>query len=279
MIPTFLICGAQKSGTTSLYKTLGQHPKICLASNKEIHFFDREKNFRKGKKWYKEFFSHCNQSLHVHICEATPHYYRNEKAAKRIAHFADVKIIFILRDPVDRAYSNYWHNKQRGSEIRKFSDAIKSEDGIKKYIKKGLYYKHIKAYYRYFEKEKVKIVTFEDFVERKGVLKEIFEFLELEYVDVEIATGNKTRAPSSYLSTLLRYYYKKVSPWVPKYLQTTTKGIRRAVKMYTESEGYKKIDKKVRREIEPWFLEDIKKIHKNIDVDISSWKTYKRNLA
>lgn len=106
MLPNFLIVGAARAGTTSLYYYLKQHPDVFMSPKKEIDFFDVDKNFEKGLDWYERYFEgYTGQKA---IGEASPLYMYLEKVPKRIAKvIPDVKLIFILRNPVDRAYSHY----------------------------------------------------------------------------------------------------------------------------------------------------------------------------
>ncbi|HWC31681.1 MAG TPA: sulfotransferase [Actinomycetota bacterium] len=122
-LPTFLVVGAQKSGTTSLVHYLGAHPDV-FALPDEVHFFDR--NFERGTDWYREHFRAAGRERHVG--ESTPEYMYAQEAPRRIADtLGDVRLLAILRDPVDRAYSAYWHNRTRGHEQLAFEEALDAE--------------------------------------------------------------------------------------------------------------------------------------------------------
>ena len=122
-LPTFLVIGAQKSGTTSLVHYLGAHPDV-FALPDEVHFFDR--NFERGIDWYRERFGAATRERHVG--ESTPEYMYARDVPRRIAEtLADVRLLAILRNPVDRAYSAYWHNRTRGHEELPFEEALDAE--------------------------------------------------------------------------------------------------------------------------------------------------------
>ena len=114
--PDFIIIGAQKSGTTSMYAYLEQHPDIIGSLNKEIHFFDggtnpKVDNFKKGINWYKAHFPLCENVENKKIFEASPLYIFSPLVPKRIANYIPkVKVIALLRNPSDRAISHYFHN-------------------------------------------------------------------------------------------------------------------------------------------------------------------------
>ncbi len=125
----FLIAGAQKSGTTALHRFLSEHPRICMASRKEVHFFDKNKNFKISSPDYDTYHKNFpNPSDDQIVGEATPRYICWPSAPQRIKEYnPDMKLIFILRDPVERAYSQFIMEKKRGKEPFPFFVAIRLE--------------------------------------------------------------------------------------------------------------------------------------------------------
>src|SRR3982750_3475417 len=123
----FVIGGTQKGGTSALDSFLRQHPQICLPNDlKEVHFFDREEMFRTDKPDYDKYHAHfrpCPQ--HLAIGEASPIYMYWNAAPPRIrAYNADMKWILMLRNPVDRAYSAWTMERNRGAEQLSFEEAV-----------------------------------------------------------------------------------------------------------------------------------------------------------
>src|SRR5689334_8975756 len=117
LLPDFIIIGAQKGGTTSLYNYLIEHPLIKSARRKEVHYFDR--NFHKGVSWYKAFFPTSLEKYYAENIlkkdfitgEGSPEYlFYPHCAEKAVRVLPQAKIIALLRNPVDRAYSQYRHN-------------------------------------------------------------------------------------------------------------------------------------------------------------------------
>jgi hypothetical protein len=136
MLPSFLIVGAQRGGTTTLHRALMQHPAIMLPArfHKEVHFFD--KNYHKGTSWYRSRFplrisaARASERLGVPVVagESTPYYMFHPDVPRRIATLLpDVKIIVLLRDPVERAYSQHAHEVANGFENEPFERAIELE--------------------------------------------------------------------------------------------------------------------------------------------------------
>lgn len=102
----FLIIGAQKCGTSSLFYYLLQHPELALPEKKEIHFFDAK--HQNGIGWYEDHFSH-KKKADKQTGEATPYYLFHPLVPQRIAiHYPQIKLIVLLRSPIDRAYSHFW---------------------------------------------------------------------------------------------------------------------------------------------------------------------------
>ncbi len=125
-LPNFLIIGAMRSGTTSLTRYLRSHPDVFMAQPKELHFFDF--NFDEGEDWYRDHFADATSERA--IGEATPNYLYIAEAMSRVAEFLpDARLVAILRNPVDRAYSHYWHNRSVGREQLSFEEALEAEAG------------------------------------------------------------------------------------------------------------------------------------------------------
>lgn len=127
-LPDFVVIGAMRCGTTSLHHRLVQHPSIVPALKKEIHFFDLE--FERGARWYRSHFPHQARlaSRGLLTGEASPYYLSHPLAARRAAEvIPDTRLIVVLRNPVDRAYSHYWHSVRLKAEMLSFQDAIEAE--------------------------------------------------------------------------------------------------------------------------------------------------------
>ena len=126
--PDFLIVGAQRGGTTSLYHYLSAHPQISASVIKEIHYFDLY--YGCGENWYKAHFA-PPWWLNVRGAltgEATPYYLYTPAAAARVAALIpDVRLVVLLREPVRRAYSQYHMAVQQGTETYSFSEAVERE--------------------------------------------------------------------------------------------------------------------------------------------------------
>jgi Sulfotransferase domain len=123
-LPDAMIVGAMKSGTSSLHYYLTQHPQVIAPLRKEVHYFDL--NFRRGESWYRANFGREGQAG-VNI-DSSPYYLFHPRVPQRAhALVPDAKLVVLLRDPVRRAYSHYWHQRNKGRESLSFEDAIAAE--------------------------------------------------------------------------------------------------------------------------------------------------------
>lgn len=169
-LPSFVVIGAMKSGTTSLYASLAAHPQIFCAL--EPHFFDD--NFHRGLDWYRSHFEEARPDQV--LGEKTPDYLHRPDAVERMATLIpDARLIAILRNPVDRAYSHYWHMRSGGLERLAFAEAIAAEparlkrsrhDAMHAYMSRGHYLPQLQRVCERYPREQLLVLLFEDLVER-----------------------------------------------------------------------------------------------------------------
>jgi len=133
VLPDFIILGAQKAGTTTVYDNLVKHPAVHPCDIKEVHFFD--KNWHRGPNWYRAHFplkatrgKAIEQSEQWVTGEGSPYYLFHPLVAERIKNLCpQARLVVVLRNPVDRAYSHYQHEKRKGREDLSFEDALAAE--------------------------------------------------------------------------------------------------------------------------------------------------------
>ena len=194
----FLIVGAQKSGTTALAHFLGQHPDICMAEPKECHVFD-DPDYGAGwsrediDRFYEPFFAHCSgERLRG---EATPAYMFYEDIAAELARYRpELKLVVILRDPVERAISHYLMERTRGHERLPLWLALLAEQFLGRnggkprapdraygrycYRKRGLYSGQLRRLYRHFPGDRVLVLRQADLHhDHANTLAHVFDFL------------------------------------------------------------------------------------------------------
>ncbi len=207
VLPDFIIAGAQRCGTTSLYNNLVQHPDVTSALVKEIHFFDV--HFRRGPSWYRSHFpSYLGAYLRrlrgraTVTGEASPYYLFHPHAARRVAATVpNAKIIVMLRNPIDRAYSHYQHERRRGFEPLDFGAAIEAEQARMagelprmldneeydsfayrhhSYLARGMYASQLRAWRALVPAERMLVLRSEDFYrDPRLTMREVATFLGL----------------------------------------------------------------------------------------------------
>ena len=204
-LPDFLVIGAGKGGTTFLYHLLGQHPLVEPAAAKEPHFFDNL--YDEGIEWYRQNFPTPRQKdgRTTITGEATPFMFSPQVPGRVARVVPEARLIALLRNPVDRAYSSYQQMVRRGGTTRTFEEVIEEEkallltspqlDGYRReeylaaaddeaiskgLIDKGLYVDHLSRWSEHFDREQMLVLKSEDFFARpQEILRQVFAFLDL----------------------------------------------------------------------------------------------------
>ncbi|MCW3992275.1 MAG: sulfotransferase domain-containing protein [Candidatus Bathyarchaeota archaeon] len=208
VLPDFIIIGGQRCGTTSLYNNLVRHPCIAPAFRKEAHFFDVY--FDRGISWYRSLFPTSIYRYYAERMrgggfatgEASPYYIFHPHAPKRVFDaLPRVKLIAILRNPVDRSYSHYSARVRRGVETLSFRDAIEREEErlrgeleriledenyyspnhrLFSYLSRGVYVDQLRRWMGLFPREQLLILKSEDFLaDPQAELNRVTDFLDL----------------------------------------------------------------------------------------------------
>ena len=295
ILPNFLIIGAPKAGTTALYHYLSEHPQIYMSPVKEPKFFALEgekADFQGPGDWKHQYITDIetygslfNQvSNEVAIGEASPWYLHMPKAPERIRYYIpEAKLIAILRDPVERAYSQFWMHFSRNLEpIADFAQAMQAESELTRsnwsprwyYKQRGFYYAQLKRYFDLFEREQIKVYLYEDFQTNSlSVLQDIFRFLGVDDTFIpntdqkhNVTLIHKNKALHQFL-TQSNPIKSLLHPLLPSKLRQ-----RFALKLRELN-----LDKKpqllpeVRRQLIEEYREDILKLQELIQKDISHW--------
>src|SRR5215475_5027581 len=179
-LPNLIIIGAMKCGTSSLHYYLGFHPQIVMSQQKELNFFIQERNWSKGIDWYK---SHFTGAATVYG-EASPNYtnypFWTGVPERMASILPDAKLIYLVRDPIERMISQYIHEMAASPEQRTFSEAITDTDN-NHYLSRSLYYVQLEQYLKHFSRSQILVLAQEElYAERRTVMETIFRFLEVD---------------------------------------------------------------------------------------------------
>jgi Sulfotransferase family len=296
-MPNFFVVGAQKAGTTSLYHYLDQHPQVYMSPVKEPHFFEgmyqeyRWPGLRKSPvtdlRDYLALFDGVSDEKA--IGEVSTSYLYSQKAPGLIRRsIPDAKLIAVLRNPADRAYSNYLHLLQLGFEpLANFADALQAEEGRVRdkwgpmwyYRRKGFYHAQIERYFDTFDRDRVMVYLYDDLrAHSLDVLRDIFRFLEVDETfvpdtSIEHNTSGLPRSKTLYLRV------KKLTARYPGLLE---RFLPAGPYRYAKSRFFVKpppFPTEVRRELIDSYREDILKLQELIGRDLSPWLRDKRESS
>jgi hypothetical protein len=179
-LPDAMIIGAMKSGTSSLHYYLTQHPQVIPPLRKEVHYFDL--NYGRGESWYRANFGRAGQ--HGVNIDSSPYYLFHPQVPRRAhALVPHARLVVLLRDPVRRAYSHYWHERDKGREPLSFEDATAAEsDRVSRdherlangeierseahqhfsYLARGRYAEQLERWLRVYPRERLLVLRFEN---------------------------------------------------------------------------------------------------------------------
>lgn len=211
-LPDFIVIGAKRAGTSALFAMLRQHPEIHTGEWKEVHFFDHY--YEKGPDWYRAQFQDGVDGQMVG--EATQTYMFDPKIPARMASVVpNAKLIATLRDPVERAYSEYSYAVARDLEPLSFEEAIESEDErtaegyekflTKSYVRRGLYLEQLERVTEYYPRDKLHVMIFEETAKHPlRAFSEVCSFLGIDSTFVPEGSNRRVNATRQYRSQTLR---------------------------------------------------------------------------
>ncbi len=295
--PDFLVVGTARAGTTSLYSYLLQHPQLFLPVVKEPCFFtfaDEKINYKKGKfsfaitsiKEYAKLYEKALPDQLTGEC-STPYLYLYKKTIanlKKIHNdYSSIKIIIVLRNPVDRAYSQYLWRVRDGREDLTFEEAIEQEAERMKdnysfdyfYLDRGKYYEQVKAYLKEFKN--VKIILYEDLkINVEQELINICQFLNVDknFIFVKRNEQNSSFLPKSKVLSKLISFESKIKFRMLNYFPDNVKSsLKEQFRRFNSSKKeIQPLSAELRDKLNEFFKEDIRNLEKLIGRNLSIWQ-------
>lgn len=295
LLPNFLIVGAAKAATTTIHEYLKQHPNVFMTKRKEPCFFTfrnttpktystgRQVNFYSKLNDYQKLFD-GSREFKIKGESSTPYLYFYEKTIKNIKEVIDkhggLKILIVLRNPIDRAYSQYSMKVRDGVEEMSFENAIKIEKKRMQenahfdffYLDRGLYFKQVKGYLENFKN--VKIILFEDFKNNENlVLNDISDFLEVEQFKysklnkLNISGTSKIR----FITKIIKGDFFVVRKVLGFFIPNRNK---KQLINYLQRKNTKKgvpICENTKNELKDFYKKDIIKLERLINRDLAHW--------
>ena len=291
VLPTFLLLGTNKAGTTTLYQALKQHPQVFLPHKKELHFFNDDFNYAKGADWYaRSFFGQA--AGFAARGDITPAYlYWGEKGVPRIkaVHGSEPpRMVVILRDPVGRAYSRYWHERRvEGREPLSFEEALEAEPdrlqadastfGVRgrfprAYFQGGLYGAQLDRYFESFPRHLFHVILFEDLTrDFAATVRGLLAFLEL---DTTVVIAKRRSNPASVVRAPQLDGWLRSRATVGKLARRM--GIMSSVRKllrwtFLVPFTYPPVNPDTEQRLRQRYLPDVQKLEKLIGRDLSAW--------
>lgn len=299
--PNFLIIGAAKSGTTALWHGLRQHPQIYVSPRKHTRHFAYEvenPDFRgPGPENVSVPYAVVNDEAYhalfegvdseTAIGEASHSYLYRPEAPERIRGYAPgMKLIAILRDPAERAFSHYRQMIRDGREpINDFVRALEEEGARIRgrwwpdfyYVQMGLYHNHLKRYFDLFERDQIGVYFYDDFrADPSGVLQSIFRFLDVDdaFVPEAAVTYNASGIPKSRIVHSALQRVRRVRPVVERLFPERNYRflLRVGSDLHNRNLTKSRLRPEVREEvIDEYFREDIIKLQRLVQRDLAAW--------
>lgn len=230
MQPNFLIIGAQKCGTTSLHDILSEHPEAGMSRIKEINFFNSNEKYQKGLANYSNYFKDVPQNKIV-VGESSPGYICSKEAPQRIKDsLGMVKIVIILRDPIKRAYSQYWDNRRSLNEYYSERQIIEMfleteyNPGRRGYFSRGVYHQYLNRYFNLFGRDNVHVMILEELImNQTAELRKLYAFLGLNTSLGLQVLPKASNSSMVYKNRLYSFFFK--NPSFVKFLPKRGKGL------------------------------------------------------
>ena len=267
-LPTFVIAGAMRSGTTSLTRWLRGHPDVWMSQNKELHYFDTRWERGVSVDEYRRDFAGWS---HQHaVGEATPNYLYHREAMQRLATvLPDARILLSLRHPVDRAYSHYWARRSRGIETRGFAEVIATEPEVPVgddggLLARGRYFEQIQRALQHVDRARMLVVLFDDLQEQPvDTFGEVCAFIGVDPAVVPDEVGQAANGYRHFRSQRVR----RLSLRLPK-------SVANAVgRVNSRTEAYPSMDPSLRAALCDQYRPHNEALADWLGRDLSAWDT------
>jgi hypothetical protein len=293
-IPDIIVIGAPRSGTTSLYNYLNEHPQVYMSPLKETRFFayeGRTVDYRgptdehaynrdtvTDTETYRQLFA--GRAPGQRTGEASPVYlYRGERAADRIQHHVpEARLAAIFRNPVDRAYSDFLNMVRLGWEpVHDFKQVLSEEEQriaahwspYYHYRAKGFYAIQVRSYLERFDREQMRFFLFEDLKEdATAVMKDLFDFVN---VDPRISVDTETRHNRSGLPRVRPVHRLLTHSWVERVMRGPLRTVRTTLRDWNTAHEKPPLDPAVRSDLKETYRNDIEELQALIGRDLSHW--------
>ncbi len=290
--PNFLIIGVQKAGTTSIYNYLKQHPQIYMSPVKETNFLEQDWNQASSKTKAKNRYQIDNWEKYcqlfqgvkdeIAIGEASPNYlFHYQSSSERIAHYLpEAKMIAFLRNPIDRAYSDYlMHIRDELDQQLTIAETVQQRPRSFM-LRKGLYYTQIKHFIDTFGKEKIKVYLYDDFCQKPlAIMQDFYRFLGVDdsfCPDMSCKVQTAQVPKSRWVNKLLRKQNplrKSAANLLGLFLPEKSRQNLRSslINLNAGDKNKLALTEQDRKHLQEYYREDILKLQDLLATDLSLW--------
>jgi hypothetical protein len=278
-LPSFLVIGAMKAGTTSLYHYLRDHPQVFMPETKEVNFFNPRRNWRRGLGWYEAQFRDAPPEA-LAVGEASTSYTKYpwiDGVPERIsATLGDVRLIYVVREPVERMRSQYLHNLATGQEWRPIERAFREEPMYRNISRFGF---QLERYEPYVARERILVLDARDLRDdRLATLRRVFAFLEVDPAHVPssvereyLTSAGRQRKPKALRAIRRIPKVRTISTYVPE----PVKAMKRRLTADLSSERLDleraEIPADLERELRASLREDVRQLRRYLGQDFDGW--------
>ena len=276
MIPNFLLVGATKAATTWLYQRLNEHPEVYVPSLKEVNYFSRR--YDQGEQWYLSFFEDVKDEKA--IGELSPSYFTSVEAPDRIyALNPEMRLIFMLRNPIQRAYSHYCMELRYNTVSEDIDREFDPESII---VQESLYYQQISKYLKIFPQENLKFIIYEDIqTNPKQVLTDLYGFLgvDTDFEDPDLYRQSYAKQPRQRFEKLYTFLVA-----IYRWLNNNNELGRRVLSILKDKgfndqfhhlnstdKAYPQLSATKKQELIEFYQEDIKQLSQFLNRDLTHW--------
>ena len=274
-LPNLIVIGAMKCGTSSLHYNLNLHPEIAMTREKELHFFSHESKWERGTSWYRSQFPTGS----TWRGESSPSYTRapDDRTAARMCQVVPgARLVYIVRNPIERIISHYVQNVSNGTERRSIGRAV-SDSETSDYLLRSRYHFQLSQFLRHFPESQIHVLTLEDLhKDPDKAMAGIFRFLDVDdgFSSPEFSVvrhkssdkGKKNRAGR----LLKRLSNTKAARLVPTDTRMRLGSL--LYKPFSKKMERPEIDPKIRQDLQAYLEEDIAKLEDQTGLDLGHWR-------
>jgi len=274
-LPTFLGIGVPRGGTTWLHTLLDSHPDVYMPTRrKEVRFFERY--YDRGLSWYETFFCPAEEADRYRaIGEISTQYYDCEECPERIFNtLPKVKMIIMLRHPVSRAYSHYGFSVQRRNYRGSFEDFLATRSGA---LEKGFYSRYLKRYLRYFDRNQILAVIFEEaFVDLFKTQKTIADFLDIavDRFPSSVSSGKVNASSVPTFQSLYGFVVKTGRRLRKRNLEPVVDFVKRLGidRIMQKGSSLSPLNEGLKKQLSQFYQDEFDELEQCLQIDLSRWR-------